>query len=156
MSQLHFNKEKVSAVENIITSFARETEVEAIIISDTTGNVVSICAAANDKPYSNAAALAAATLAATSELARIIGEPGFRSISHRGQKNGILIQALNKDFLILVILGSNSVEGMVRLLLKKIENQLTAVLAEKNDAGTEDQSLANIEIKEKKPQDKPD
>lgn len=149
MPQVSLSSEKASAVERVITAFARETEVEAVMVCDMGGNVIAMKASANDKPYTNLAALAAAALAATGELASIIGEKEFRSISHRGRSNGILIQALSGEYFILVILGKDSVEGMVRLLLRNIESQLSSILTGKGSPGSDDLASESFEIQEK-------
>lgn len=123
------SKTQSDALIRIITSLQNEIEARGIALCDNAGNIISSAQQENNI-IDNIAALAVGSFAATRELAEIIGEPGFRSISHRGKNSGILIFELNEQYLVVVILGKNSFEGLVRLCLKKTAHQLKTILSE--------------------------
>ncbi len=135
MSTKTLTETQFTALNSALESLISESEARGAALCDSGGNILS-SSAGDERLMDNVAALAAGSFAATRELADIIGEPGFRSIFHRGQESGILIYALNEQHLVVVILGKNSFEGLVRLCLKKTANQLKAILEEK-DAGSD-------------------
>ena len=109
------------------------------------GNIVASQVPGKHDAFDNAAALAAGSFAATRELASIIGEKGFHTIMHKGAVKGLLIQALGEEFIVVIFLGSDSVEGMVRLILKKIAPQILSILEGADDSAGE--GPGDLEIK---------
>jgi predicted regulator of Ras-like GTPase activity (Roadblock/LC7/MglB family) len=133
----------------ILKNISEECDADAVAVCDVGGNVIAQDVRVPNKSFTNAAALAAGSFAATRELAGIIGEPGFRSIFHKGRKSGVLIQSLGGDFLILVVLGEKSVEGMVRLFLRKVSRQIGSILATADGQSLEDAGVTEqFEIEE--------
>ena len=145
MSATSFTTEQNTKIEALLADLSKECALDAIAVCDTGGNIIASQVPAKHDSFENAAALAAGSFAATRELASIIGEKGFHSIMHKGTNKGLLIQALGTEFIIVTFLGSGSVEGMVRLILKKISAQIASILE-----GSEEQSnegTGDIEIK---------
>ncbi len=145
MSPQSFTEEQTSKIEAILADLSAECVLDAVAVCDTGGNIIADRISSKHDSFDNAAALAAGSFAATRELASIIGEDGFHSIMHKGTRKGLLIQALGAEHIIVIFLGGDSVEGMVRLILKKISAQIASILE-----GTEDsdgQGAGDIEIK---------
>jgi len=145
MSPRSFTEEQNSKVESFLARFTKECELDAVAVCDTGGNILSSHGPSVNDSFDNAAALAAGSFAATRELASIIGENGFESIMHRGSSKGLLIKAVGSEYIIVIFLGTNSVEGMVRLILKKISSQILSILEGTSDAP--DAGAGDIEIK---------
>lgn len=145
MSPKSFTEDQHSKVESLLLHFCKECELDAVAVCDTGGNILSSHGPSVNDSFDNAAALAAGSFAATRELASIIGENGFESIMHRGSSKGLLIKAVGSEYIIVIFLGTNSVEGMVRLILKKIAPQILSIL-ESSDI-TPDSGAGDIEIK---------
>ena len=144
MSATSFGKEQHDKIEKILIDLSKECDLDAVAVCDSGGNIVASLSGKHDS-FDNAAALAAGSFAATKELASIIGENGFDSIMHRGANKGLLIQAIGAEHIIVIFLGDGSVEGMVRLILKKISAQIASIL-EGNDSDAEEDT-GDIEIK---------
>ena len=145
MSAQSFTKDQNVKIEALLTDLSRECALDAIAVCDTGGNIIASQVPAEHITFDNAAALAAGSFAATRELATIIGEKGFHSIMHKGTNKGLLIQALGTEFIVVIFLGSSSVEGMVRLILKKISAQILSILEGTEDSS--DEGTGDIEIK---------
>lgn len=144
------SQQQSDALGKTLGALAVECEVAAIVICDSGGNTIAQCCESGRVPIETVSALAAGAFAATRELADTIGEPGFRSICHRGHKSGILIQALGSEFIIIVIFGKTSIEGLVRLHLKKTARQLESILAETaGQTAQEAGASESFEIEEK-------
>ena len=145
MSPQSFSAEQHGKVEAILKGLSSECALDAVAVCDTGGNIVASCVSSGHTSFDNAAALAAGSFAATKELASIIGEDGFHSIMHRGKHKGLLIQSVGAAHIIVIFLGKESVEGMVRLILRKISAQILSVLEGTAEAGGE--AAGEIEIK---------
>ncbi len=126
MTAKALSEKENDALLQIMKRIAAECEADAVAVCDVGGNV--FAQEIKKKEIGNAPTLAAASFAATRELAELIGEPGFKSISHKGQNSGIFIQSIGGDFLVMVILGPNSIEGLVRLFLKKVSGQIKSIV----------------------------
>lgn len=144
MSARSFGKEQYDKIETILTDLTKECALDAVAVCDSGGNIIASLSGKH-AAFDNAAALAAGSFAATKELASIIGEKGFDSIMHRGASRGLLINAIGTDHIIVIFLGDSSVEGMVRLILKKISTQIASILEGPDDEADDD--TADIEIK---------
>lgn len=145
MSPASLTEEHNAKLEGILAQFCKECSLDAAALCDTGGNILASHGTAVAGKFDNAAALAAGSFAATRELASIIGEKGFESIMHRGTSKGLLIKAVGSGYIIVIFMGTDSVEGMVRLLLKKISSQILSILdgtGETNESGA-----GHIEIK---------
>lgn len=134
----------------ILVDLARECEAASVVVCDDGGQVVAQEPSSKTRDVQNIAALAAGSLAATRELAATVGETGFRSICHRGRKSGVFIQGLSDGYILVVIFSEASVEGLVRLYVKKVAPQLESVLSgtigqSAGDAG----ASAPFEVREK-------
>lgn len=145
MSPQSFTIEQTNKIEAILAELSEECALDAVAVCDTGGNIVADKVSGTHDSFDNAAALAAGSFAATRELASIIGEDGFHSIMHKGTNKSLLIQAIGAEHIIVIFLGADSVEGMVRLILKKISAQIASVLEGTDDA--DDQGAGEIEIK---------
>lgn len=148
MTATALSKQQHDTLAGVLKNMCAECEADAAVVCDGGGNILAQEVKAGDN-ISTAAALAAGTFAAARELAATIGEPGFRSIFHKGRKSGILIQSLGGDFLVVVLFGPNSVEGMVRLFLKKAARQFASILAQAGGQSLEDAGGSeNFEVEE--------
>ena len=130
MSTAALSQQQSESLGRILSGLNKECEANAVVVADIGGNILAQDTHLEERVIETVAALAGGSFSATRELAHVIGEPGFKAIFHRGRKSGILIQALRGDFLILVLFGENSIEGLVRLCLKKVTPQIETILDE--------------------------
>lgn len=135
MTAAAISEQQSKALGAILRKFADECEAVAVAVCDVGGNILAQETRGEKLAIANAAALAAGSFAATRELAALIEEPGFKSIFHRGRKSGVLIQAIGEEYLMLVILGPESIEGLVRLFLKNVGGQIETILSEASRQG---------------------
>ena len=109
------SKEDSERLGVILLDLLVRAEAEAIFLCDRGGNIIAQNATAQYSHEENIAALAAGSFYATRELAKLIGEPVFRYIFHRGDRTSIYMQNTIKDMLLLVVFGTQSNPGLVRL-----------------------------------------
>ncbi|MCK5843958.1 MAG: roadblock/LC7 domain-containing protein, partial [Victivallales bacterium] len=112
--QYIISREESQEIEAILLDLLVRAEAEAIFLCDKGGNIVAQNTTEQYAHEENIAALAAGSFYATRELARLIGEPVFRYIFHRGDKTSIYMQNTIKDMLLLVVFGRQSNPGLVK------------------------------------------
>ena len=74
-----------------------------------------------------AAALGAAIVASTAEIARMLEEPRFSALNHQGQRHGIFIAGFDSPrgrLLALVVYGTSSSIGLVQLFFEDFVREL--------------------------------
>lgn len=113
--QYTLNKEQSKEIEALLLDLLVRAEAEAVFLCDRGGNIITQNTTEQYQHEENIAALAAGSFYATRELARLIGEPVFRYIFHRGDKTSIYMQNTIKDMLLLVVFGRQSNPGLVKL-----------------------------------------
>ena len=77
----------------------------------------------------SAAALGAAIVSSTSEIARMLEEPQFTSLNHQGVRHGIFVAGFDSPrgrLLALVVYGTNSSMGLVQLFFDEFVRELVA------------------------------
>jgi predicted regulator of Ras-like GTPase activity (Roadblock/LC7/MglB family) len=102
-------------IENILADLLVRSEGEAAFLCDRGGNIMAQSATNPYAQEENMAALAAGSFYATRELAKLLGEPEFQCVFHQGDTNSVYMQSTRFDMLVLVIFGSESNPGLVRL-----------------------------------------
>ncbi len=145
--QYSLTKEQNTEIEAVLLDLLVRAEAEAIFLCDRGGNIVTQNTTEQYSHEENIAALAAGSFYATRELARLIGEPIFRYIFHRGDRTSIYMQNTIRDMLLLVVFGRESNPGLVKLYADDCHRALDA-LSHNFDADSTGggPKIANIEI----------
>ncbi len=77
----------------------------------------------------SAAALGAAIVSSTGEIAKMMDEPEFRALNHQGVEHGIFLagfETLRGRLLALVVYGTDSSMGLVELFFQTLKAELVA------------------------------
>lgn len=126
-------EEQSDALRDLLSDVMATSKADAVYICDWGGNIIDHVTKMEGRQDETIAALAAGSFAATGELAKLLGEPTFHYIFHRGQGASIYMQNLGHRFLILVIFGATTTLGMVKLYVEKSAQSLENVLHEMTD-----------------------
>ncbi len=137
MSGYALSVKKCQALQEILTQLSREVEAEGMILTDYGGNILVQVLPNDNEASQTLAALAAGSFAATRELAGLVGEKEFHWIFHHGRKMSIYIQCVAAHYLILALLGKRTTQGLVKLYVEKVSEQLERILL-----GTKEQTVA--------------
>jgi predicted regulator of Ras-like GTPase activity (Roadblock/LC7/MglB family) len=71
--------------------------------------------------------LTAGNIAATSGLAKLIGEKEFPNVFHEGEKDNLHLSIVAQRAILVVMFDARSSLGLVRLRVKKSSEELTAI-----------------------------
>jgi predicted regulator of Ras-like GTPase activity (Roadblock/LC7/MglB family) len=120
--------EMVDQIEQIITSLHRMADAECVMLADISGQLISVHGHLEGSDPTLVAALAAGDVAAMTELSRQIGEENPScSLLHEGKHKSIYMHNIANSFVLLVVYGSDTLIGMVRLFAGRAAEKLEAL-----------------------------
>ncbi len=122
------------AVENWtlepLTAFVREASVRLVLVLTPSGQVLAQSGFSRAVDVMSAAALAAAIVASTGEIARQLQQPPFAALSHQGPKHGFFLATFASDRGTLAVLAVYDLDvsslGLVQLFYEQLAADLKA------------------------------
>lgn len=124
ISENHFER-----LNHILEKLRVESAARAVFLVDRDGQPITYHGDIGEMDTTSFASLAAGNVAATSSMARLIGENEFPSVVHEGEKESIFISVIGRCLLV-VVFDQRSTLGLVKLRTKKASFEVLAVLEE--------------------------
>jgi predicted regulator of Ras-like GTPase activity (Roadblock/LC7/MglB family) len=130
--QVILNGKQYEAITKVLSELATKTKASAILFADMSGQLISQRGNTEDMNTTVLSALAASDFAATSEMAKLVGEEAkFKLLFHEGEKRNVYLSNVGDDFFLVVVFDVSVTLGLIRIYTKKaIEDLLTALEAE--------------------------
>jgi predicted regulator of Ras-like GTPase activity (Roadblock/LC7/MglB family) len=139
--------EMADQIEQIIASLRRMAEAECVMLADISGQLISVHGHLEESDPTLVAALAAGDVAAMAELSRQIGEENpSGSLLHEGKHKSIYMHNIANSFILLVVYGSDTLVGMVRLFASRAAEKLEELAAEFEELGGQTQSPSSADF----------
>jgi len=113
-----------------IADLVVQADAVAAFLTDYTGNVMAQRSDRDSNAVQTIAALSAGAFCATRELASLVGERSFHAILHQGADTCIYVRSLADQFLLLVLFGRGTTEGLVKLYVRRLSETLTPLLTQ--------------------------
>jgi len=113
-----------------LQTFIDESSARLILLMTTSGQVVAQHGFSRSVEVMTAAALGAAIVASTEELAKIMGSPRFAALVHGGNKQSCMLSAFGTPrgrWIALVVFGPETSVGIVQLFFDRMVTELGAV-----------------------------
>jgi hypothetical protein len=110
-----------------LQTFITESSARLILLMTTSGQVVAQHGFARSVEVMTAAALGAAIVASTEELARVMGAPRFAALVHGGSRQSCMLAAFGTPrgrWIGLVVFGSETSVGLVQLFFDQMVEEL--------------------------------
>jgi len=107
--------------------FVAEADARLILIMTPSGQVLAQHGFTRAVDVMAAAALGAAIVSSTREIASVVGESRFRALNHQGVKHGIFLAETDTPrgrLLSLVVYGTESSVGLVQLFFEDFAREL--------------------------------
>jgi hypothetical protein len=107
--------------------FVTEADARLTLIMTPSGQVLAQHGFTRAVDIMAAAALGAAIVSSTREIASAIGENGFRALNHQGARHGVFLSETDTPrgrLLALVVYGSESSVGLVQLFFEDLAREL--------------------------------
>jgi predicted regulator of Ras-like GTPase activity (Roadblock/LC7/MglB family) len=115
-------------IKAVLAITQRELRADLVLLIDRSGQQIACEGPANGFDLTSLSSLAAANIAATDGLARLVGEPDFSILYHQGRERSIQISDVSKKFSLVVVFDDNVSLGMVRLKVKRATAYLEEIL----------------------------
>ena len=121
---------QMEAIDKCLERLHWEAETKCVLLADITGQLISERGLIGRMNTAVLSALAAGEMAATKEMASLVGEEArFRMVLHEGWRNSVYLSEVGEEMLLITIFNNNTPIGMVRLFTKEVVSELAGVIA---------------------------
>lgn len=151
-SNLVVYEEEFNLIDDELNNLYKQTNAKVVFIVDKNGQLISSVGATHDIDTTSLASLTAGNIAATSSIAKILGENEFTILFHEGEKDNLHISLVGERIILVVIFDQRTSIGLVRLRVKKTTVALEKIFidmakkaeSEKAESKLEDSPFAEI------------
>src|ERR1700755_1978009 len=116
-------------LKTILERLRVECAARCVFLVDRDGQPIAFNGDIGDMETSRFSSLAAGNVAATSSMAKLIGEDVFPSVFHEGERESIFISVIGRSLLV-VVFDERSTLGLVKLRTKRASHEVAAILEE--------------------------
>lgn len=115
-------------IEYILDQLCQKTNARLILLADISGQLISQKGVPSSVYPEVFAALSASNVAATAEMAGMLGEPKrFKTLLHEGEKQNVYLANVASSFLLVVVFDVKVTMGIVRLFTAEAIKQLLPI-----------------------------
>jgi predicted regulator of Ras-like GTPase activity (Roadblock/LC7/MglB family) len=140
--QVILNGKQYDGITKILTELATKTKASAILFADMSGQLISQRGNTENMNTTVLSALAASDFAATSEMAKLVGEEAkFKLLFHEGEKRNVYLSNVGDNFFLVVVFDVSVTLGLIRIYTKKAIEDLGGILDDDSDMGEEDKII---------------
>ena len=134
MAQLPFiiQEPQFIRMKSVISRLCVECAARVVFLVDRDGQTIAFHGEIGDMDTTSFSSLAAGNVAATSSMAKLIGEDTFPSVVHEGERESIFISVIGRSLLV-VVFDERSTLGLVKIRAKKASYEVAAILEDAQD-----------------------
>ena len=131
MSQSPFilQEQQFLRLKNVLERVRVECAARVVFLVDRDGQTIAFNGDIGDMDTTSFSSLAAGNVAATTSMAKLIGENVFPAVVHEGEHESIFISVIGRSLLV-VVFDERSTLGLVKLRAKRASHDIAAVLDE--------------------------
>jgi predicted regulator of Ras-like GTPase activity (Roadblock/LC7/MglB family) len=136
--QMVMYEDEFRQISVLIEKLNREANAKVCYLVDKNGQLIASAGETTNIDATSLASLTAGNIAATSGLAKLLGEREFSILFHEGERDNIHISLIGQRVILVVIFDSRSSLGLVRLRVKRSSQELDTIfnsLAQKSQVG---------------------
>ena len=116
-------------IEAVLAKLRLDSAARVAFLVDKDGQQIAVSGDVGDIDTTSLASLAAGNVAATTGMAKLIGEKEFPTLSHEGERESIHICVIGRVLLV-VVFDERSSLGLVKLRVKQVSNELASLFDE--------------------------
>ncbi|MGI8469572.1 MAG: roadblock/LC7 domain-containing protein [Pyrinomonadaceae bacterium] len=120
----HFQK-----LKNVLAKLSVESASRVVFLVDRDGQPIAFHGDIGNMDTTSFSSLAAGNVAATTSMAKLIGEDVFPSVVHEGEHESIYICIIGRSLLV-VVFDERSTLGLVKLRAKRASHEIAAIIDE--------------------------
>ncbi len=127
-------EQQFQRIKNVLARLCVECAARVVFLVDRDGQPIAFHGDIGDMDTTSFSSLAAGNVAATTSMAKLIGEDVFPAVVHEGERESIFISVIGRSLLV-VVFDERSTLGLVKLRTKKASYEVASILeAIKNDS----------------------
>jgi predicted regulator of Ras-like GTPase activity (Roadblock/LC7/MglB family) len=133
-------EEEFKQISSLCERLTREANAKAVLLVDKNGQFITSHGEVENLDTTSLASLTAGNIAATSGLAKLIGEKEFPNVFHEGENDNLHLSIVGQRAILVVMFDQRSSLGLVRLRVKKTGEELSKIftaIIEKSKGKTE-------------------
>ena len=130
MPQLVLFEDDHKKLLDVAERLVHDANAKAVFLVDRNGQLVTEAGELQGIDTTSLASLVAGNVAATTGLAKVIGEPDFPIHFHQGERDNVHITLVAQRIILVVIFDDRSSLGLVRLRVKKAGAELAKIFEE--------------------------
>jgi predicted regulator of Ras-like GTPase activity (Roadblock/LC7/MglB family) len=113
----------------VIARLCVECAARVVFLVDRDGQPIAFHGDIGDMDTTSFSSLAAGNVAATSSMAKLIGEDVFPAVVHEGERESIFVSVIGRSLLV-VVFDERSTLGLVKIRTKRASYEVAAILEE--------------------------
>lgn len=114
-------------IKSVLARLCVESAARVVLMVDRDGQPIAFHGEIGSMDTTSFSSLAAGNVAATSSMAKLIGEDEFPSVVHEGERESIFISVIGRSLLV-VVFDQRSTLGLVKLRTKKATYKVATIL----------------------------
>lgn len=122
-------EQQFQRIKTVLVRLCIESAARVVFLIDRDGQPIAVHGDLGDMDTTSFASLAAGNVAATSSMAKLIGEDSFPTLAHEGEHENIYISVIGRSLLVVVFDGRSTL-GLVKLRSKKASYEVAEILAQ--------------------------
>ncbi len=123
------NESNYNQIKTVLERLCVEAAARVVLMVDRDGQPIASYGDVANLDTTSFSSLAAGNVAATSSMAKLIGEDEFPSVVHEGERESIFISVIGRSLLV-VVFDQRSTLGLVKLRTKKATYKVASILEE--------------------------
>jgi len=116
-------------IKSVLERVRVECAARVVFLVDRDGQTIAFNGDIGDMDTTSFSSLAAGNVAATTSMAKLIGENVFPAVVHEGEHESIFISVIGRSLLV-VVFDERSTLGLVKLRAKRASHDISAILDE--------------------------
>ena len=116
-------------IKALLARLCVESAARVVFLVDRDGQPIAFHGDIGDMDTTSFSSLAAGNVAATTSMAKLLGEDIFPTVVHEGERESIYICVIGRSLLV-VVFDERSTLGLVKLRTKKASHELAAMIQE--------------------------
>jgi predicted regulator of Ras-like GTPase activity (Roadblock/LC7/MglB family) len=113
-------------IKNVLARLCVECAARVVFLVDRDGQPIAFHGDIGDMDTTSFSSLAAGNVAATTSMAKLIGEDVFPAVVHEGERESIFISVIGRSLLV-VVFDERSTLGLVKLRTKKASHEVASI-----------------------------
>ena len=121
------HEQQFHRIKNVLARLCVECAARAVFLVDRDGQPIAFHGDIGDMDTTSFSSLAAGNVAATTSMARLIGEDVFPAVVHEGERESIFISVIGRSLLV-VVFDERSTLGLVKIRTKRASHEVAKIL----------------------------